>query len=321
MNHILLNPRCFLPVKIFLLVSLLAGCSAMPTADKQSDQLLRDSYNSTVDHKERDYYVYLPRGYTEQPGKQWPVIFYLHGDGQRGDGKGDLDFVKQYGPLYEAWVQKRPLPFIIVAPQLHMFDRDKQRIDYIDNRKKSDIPDRLIDGVPPRPAAFVTPQPMSGQLPTEVEKMPLVWPDGWDRVERDMLTIYSSVLEDYRADKQRMYLSGSSYGGLGTWYMASRQPLLFAAIAPIVGSAHPALMAPIAKAQLPVWVFAGGRDIAVPQEDFYAGLNQLEALGHKHLRFTSHQDMGHDVFTRVFAGQDIYSWLLSNSRDDSIRDD
>src|SRR5690606_41947331 len=105
-----------------------------------------------------------------------------------------------------------------------------------------------------------------------------------------------------------------SYGGFGTWYMAGKHPERFAAICPVVGWGHPALMEPIAKAKLPVWVFAGGRDGAVLAKDFYEGVNTLESLGHHNVRFTIHEDMGHDVWKRVYSGDDVYNWLLSFSR-------
>jgi predicted peptidase len=96
--------------------------------------------------------------------------------------------------------------------------------------------------------------------------------------------------------------------------MASRYPNRFAAIAPVVGWGHPSLMPPIAKHDLPVWAFAGGRDSAVNIQYFYAGLNELERLGHSNVRFTVHEDKGHDAWTRVYSGDDLYTWLLSQQR-------
>ncbi|MDA7688021.1 hypothetical protein N8793_08175, partial [Pseudomonadales bacterium] len=93
-------------------------------SDEKNQQLVRLPYKSIVDDLERDYFLYLPNGYEEDKAKQWPVLVYLHGDGERGNGKEDLDYVLGYGPLYEAWIQKKDLPFIIIAPQNHMFGRD-----------------------------------------------------------------------------------------------------------------------------------------------------------------------------------------------------
>ena len=119
----------------------------------------------------------------------------------------------------------------------------------------------------------------------------------------------------YQTDPNRLYLTGLSYGGFGTWYMASKHPEMFAAINPIVGWGHPDLMEPIAMANLPTWVFSAGRDPAVRKRYFLPGLNRLEELGHTKLLYTIHEDMGHDAWTRVYSGDDIYSWLLSHRKE------
>jgi hypothetical protein len=80
----------------------------------------------------------------------------------------------------------------------------------------------------------------------------------------------------------------------------------------VVGYPHPDHIPAIAKAGTPIWCFAGGRDEAVPLEYFYPGLNRLEQLGHRRFRFTIEADMGHDVWARVYAGRDIYDWLLEH---------
>ena len=69
---------------------------------------------------------------------------------------------------------------------------------------------------------------------------------------------------------------------------------------------------------MPIWAFAGGRDSAVRTKHFFAGLNELERLGHPDVRFTIHEDMGHDVWKRVYGGRDIYDWLLRHRRDDRV---
>jgi hypothetical protein len=73
-------------------------------------------------------------------------------------------------------------------------------------------------------------------------------------------------------------------------------------------------MAPIAKANLPVWAFAGGRDTSVEKKFFYAGINKLEDLGDSEVRFTVHEDRGHDTWKRVYASKDLYDWLLAHPK-------
>ena len=127
------------------------------------------------------------------------------------------------------------------------------------------------------------------------------------------MKLLDSSLERFSIDRERVYLTGLSYGGFGTWYLASRHPRRFAAIAPVVGWGHPDLMAPLAERRMPIWVFAGGRDKAVEVEYFYSGLNELERLGHREVRFTIHEDAGHDAWKRIYAGRDLYDWLLTHS--------
>ena len=286
--------------------------AAEPTPGKSSAaRLVRQTYESTGGD-ERDAFVYVPAGYDSDPGRRWPVLLFLHGDGERGDGKADLDWVTVHGPLYEAWVQKRDLPFLIVAPQLPLFGRDKT-VGYIRDRTRAAIPERLAAGVPPRPAEFPTPEPMTGATPDPALPFgPEGPPDGWFRREEDLLKILDRTLATYHADPERVYLSGLSYGGFGTWYLASRHPKRFAAIAPVVGWGHPDLMPALAARKMPLWVFAGGRDSSVAVKYFFAGLNKLEQLGHDDVRFTVHEDRGHDVWKRVYGGQDLYDWLLSH---------
>ena len=65
---------------------------------------------------------------------------------------------------------------------------------------------------------------------------------------------------------------------------------------------------------LAVFGFAGGRDDAVSKALFYAGMNKLESYGTSVVQFTVHEDMGHDTWTRVYASQDLYQWLLQYHR-------
>ena len=282
--------------------------------EPSAEELTRVSYMSEATGEERDYFVYLPKGYHSQPDKKWPVMLFLHGNGERGDAKEELDFVTVHGPLYEAWVQKRDLPFIIVVPQLPMYGMDTLA-DYIRDRKIADIPRRLKEGVPERPDGFPTPYPMTGEVEEQDIPTPPEGPRvGWFKLEEDLMKMVDHTLTNYRTDADRLYLTGISYGGFGSWFFASRHPELFAAMVPVVGYGHPDLMEPIVREQLPVWVFAGGRDRVVQPKFFYPGLNKLESLGHENLRFTIHADMGHDAWVRVYAGQDIYDWMLMHRR-------
>ena len=99
-------------------IILSCNCDTKDTSSKSEEQLLRIPYHSETDQTDREYFVYLPKGYEEQKDKKWPVLLFLHGDGERGNGTTELDYVMIHGPLYEVWVQKRDLPFIMIVPQI-----------------------------------------------------------------------------------------------------------------------------------------------------------------------------------------------------------
>ncbi len=283
-----------------------------------SAKLERVSYVSEINQEERDFYLYLPKGYDAHPDKKWPVLMFLHGNGERGNGKDELDYVMIHGPLSEAWVQKRNFPFIMIVPQLHMFGLDTLDAPSFENRTLDMVPKRSEDGEPPRSVASRPDFEMLGATPTtEMPVEPALFEYGWNRVENDLIGMLDTVLKNYNADSNKIYLSGLSYGGFGTWYLASKHPERFAAINPVVGWGHPSLMEPLAKSNMPIWAFAGGRDKVIETQYFFEGMNLLEELGNSNLRFTIHEDMGHDTWKRVYGGDDIYNWLLDHSLDDN----
>ena len=135
------------------ILPLIAGATGLAVAGRGAaaantagPELKRVRYSSARTGKERDYFVYLPPGHAAR--RDWPVMLFLHGNGERGDGRGELDYVLTHGPLFEAWCQKRDLPFIIISPQLPMFGQGE--VDYIKNRTPAQIPRRRADGADPR---------------------------------------------------------------------------------------------------------------------------------------------------------------------------
>jgi predicted peptidase len=302
---------------LFPLIAGAAGLSAAGASNAATvaagPELRRVPYRSARTGAQRDYFVYLPPGHAQK--KDWPIMLFLHGNGERGDGKGELDYVLTHGPLYEAWCQKRDLPFIIISPQLPKFGQ--AGVDYIKNRTPAQIPHRKSDGVDPRPDErnVRADEPMRGtrrddKLPTGPDG-PV---DGWNLIGDELIAMVDRTVREFGGDARRVYLTGLSYGGFGAWDLAAKHPEKFAALAPVVGYGHPKHAAPIAKAKLPVWCFSGGRDPIVRAPFFYAVFEALEALGHKSVRLTNHEDLGHFTWVRVYEGQDLYSWFLTKSR-------
>ena len=280
-------------------------------------QLLRLPYQSKATGEYREFLVYLPVGYGVEQTYRWPVILFLHGGGERGDGRADLDYVLLNGPLGEAWIRHRDLPFVMIGPQLPLFGMDWQ----IQLRAGIPKPVRLATDPGPQPVKDRPSQPMmrAPDLSPAVFDVTETWgddgfPSGWQLCQEDLIAMLDTVLREYQTDPDRVYLTGLSYGGNGTWHMAITYPERWAAIAPICGDGNSALASTLATRQLPIWMFHGGRDTLNKPQWAYDMANALERAGHQSVQFTVHEDCGHDCWTRVYGGQDLYGWFLRHRR-------
>lgn len=128
----------------------------------------------------------------------------------------------------------------------------------------------------------------------------------------DMLSgLLDEMVRKYRVDEDRIYVTGLSMGGFGTWALAQRYPHRFAAIAPICGGGNPAEACAIRH--LPVWVFHGAKDPVVPLEYSENMVNALERCGGK-VKFTVYPEAGHDSWTETYLQPELYEWLLQQRR-------
>jgi Putative esterase/MORN repeat variant len=127
---------------------------------------------------------------------------------------------------------------------------------------------------------------------------------------------YKEVTARYRIDPDRVYLTGPSLGGSGTWYIAGRYPGTFAAIAPMSGfTSH---LDDIDRnidtlLDMPVWAFHGKLDTVVPFEETERIIRRLEGRD-RNLRFSAEPELGHEIHWQVYPGQEIYDWLLRFDR-------
>lgn len=118
----------------------------------------------------------------------------------------------------------------------------------------------------------------------------------------------------HRVDADRVYVTGLSMGGFGTWHLAIAQPTRFAAIAPICGGGNSSRVCSIAH--LPIWAFHGAKDDVVPLAASADMINALYECG-GNPRFTVYPEATHDSWTVTYENPTLYSWLLSHSRSDS----
>ncbi len=132
---------------------------------------------------------------------------------------------------------------------------------------------------------------------------------GWD--PNAVNALVDSVIASEKIDADRVYLTGLSMGGYGTWALAALQPAKFAAIAPICGGGNPAEAAKLKD--LPIWVFHGAKDTAVPLSQSEAMVKAIEAAGGKP-KFTVYPEAGHDSWTETYNNPELYAWLMEHKR-------
>jgi predicted peptidase len=132
---------------------------------------------------------------------------------------------------------------------------------------------------------------------------------GWNA--EALNSLLDEVCSQYRVDKDRVYLTGLSMGGAGTWSLAIAHPEKFAAIAPICGRGTPASASRVKD--LPIWVFHGGKDPTVPIAQSEAMVKALKDLGAEP-KFTVYPDAGHDSWTVTYNNPELYTWFLAQKR-------
>lgn len=130
-------------------------------------------------------------------------------------------------------------------------------------------------------------------------------------VEQALLAVLDEVGKSYHVDADRVYVTGLSLGGFGTWGLAMRDPKRFAAVAPVCGGANPGRACVLTDTS--VWIFHGARDTGVRPERSRAMYEALKACG-ADVQFTLYPHAGHDAWTDTYRNPDLYEWFLSHRR-------
>jgi len=133
----------------------------------------------------------------------------------------------------------------------------------------------------------------------------------WAVHYQTLKALLDQVVTGYAVDEKRIYLTGNSMGGYGTWGMATAHPDLFAAIAPICRGGYPEFA--LALKDLPVWAFHGAEDAAVPLEVSQRMVDALRDCGGD-VRFTVYPGVGHDSWTQTYDNPELYDWFLQHAR-------
>lgn len=135
-------------------------------------------------------------------------------------------------------------------------------------------------------------------------------PEQWWNIDV-LLALLDDIEKNYKVDKERIYVTGLSMGGFGTWSLAARAPDRFAALVPICGGGEPYWAERFAH--VPIWVFHGAKDKAVPlvrSEQMVDALKKNKAEP----RFTVYPEAEHDSWTETYNNPELYEWLAKQTR-------
>jgi len=144
-------------------------------------------------------------------------------------------------------------------------------------------------------------------------------PDGysWSFVPEAVEKLIKGCIENLSVDTSRIYLTGLSMGGGGSWTLACRNPRAFAAVAPICGGLWGGDESDQnlgAIAHLPMWVFHGAKDSVVPLAASAEPVAQLNEIG-ANVKFTVYPELEHDSWTETYENPNFYKWLFSQKNE------
>lgn len=136
------------------------------------------------------------------------------------------------------------------------------------------------------------------------------WAD--DDQQALLLALLDHAEKTWRIDKERIVVTGLSMGGYGTWRLCADHAERFAAAAPICGAGEPAWAAKLQR--LPIWVWHGTDDKAVPQQRSVDMVEAIRKAGGQRLRFTSLEHVGHNSWEAAYRSPDLWQWLQQQRR-------
>lgn len=205
------------------------------------------------------------------PGTRYPLVIFLHGAGERGND--NLSQLKYFPTWMAEQSARQAHPCFVLAPQC----RDEQKWVDVDWSK--------IESTPQSPTPTV-----------------------------DMLAVIAALedtLQREPIDPARIYLTGLSMGGYGSWDLAARMPDRFAAVLPICGGGDEATAAKIKD--LPIWCFHGDADTAVRVERSRTMIEALRAAGGAP-KYSELAGVGHDSWTPAYRDPDVLTWLFAQKK-------
>jgi predicted peptidase len=241
-----------------VLIALFAAALFVTVPSLGGDKTEHGFVNRVFKGKDGDskYVLFVPHDY--KGDKEFPLILFLHGAGERGDD-GEAPVKQGIGNAIKFKNGEKKFPFFVVFPQCS---------------KKG------------------------------------TWKAGGPDADR-ALGILDEVQKTYKIDAKRIYLTGLSLGGYGTWSLAAADPDRWAAIAPVCGGGDPSMASKIKD--IPCWCFHGDQDKAVAVNKSREMIDALKKAG-GNPRYSEFPYVGHNSWDPAYTTSELYPWLLAQKR-------
>ncbi len=206
----------------------------------------------------------------------YPVVIFLHGGGERGDDNiSQLKWgVKNFVTDHRLMTKKA----IVIAPQS---PENRTWANFEGQYGNSDDPFRLADE-PSKPL-------------------------------RMTMEVLDQLIENFAVDTNRIYITGMSMGGFGTWDAIARWPERFAAAVPVCGGGDPTTADQITD--VPIWAFHGADDPTIPAERSREMIEALQNAGAKP-GYTEYPGVGHFSWLQAYTDENMFAWLFSQRKND-----
>lgn len=282
--------RHFAFVAAFIFLSL---STTLLAAGQFSDQTHTDPAIGSI-----QYRVYLPDGY-QPTGTPWPVVLYLHSAAERGNSIGDI-FANSYGGRLwtNDWIKK-----LVAETQ----DGKHKAVLVMPQSGLGQVWNSMTAGDNWGVGDYTTAaqKPISPRLQLAVDAL-------------------KTVLAKQNVDRGRVYVTGPSMGGFGTWDALARFPDLFAAGMPLSGGGNIDLAQTVLSSK-PIWMYHGGKDGLIPPGNTDKLYFAIRQAGGKVI-YSRPADQGHGGFDLFYTpayftvatpqtnggkGPDVYDWLFS----------
>ena len=203
----------------------------------------------------------------------------------------------------------KTMPYLLYLPENYKSQEKWPLVLFLHGRGESDGPLSVVKKWgPPRLAERGEKLPFilaSPQCPKQES-----WPQPTQ--QELLVSLLAELRQEYKVDTTRIYLTGLSMGGYGSWRLAADHSELFAAVVPVCGAGRKEDA--LKLKDLPIWVFHGTEDSAVP---FARSKEMVEAItqaGGSNIRFTTLEHVGHNSWEPAYATPELWSWMLAQRR-------